>query len=390
MAMKRRSFLAAAGLSVLSPITVSNAQEYDLLIKGGRVIDPSTGLDAIRDIGISGSYISTVAPTINSQAGETIQAEGRIVCPGLVDIHTHAGRDPNGPALALRDGVTGLVDAGSGGADNMDEVAEILRNGPQKCLALINISRLGCCSEQLTDISNADVALARGAIQRNSDVVVGVKARLSASVTGANDLEALRRSQILADGLPLMIHVGQNYSPLRTLLAMLKQGDIVTHMYAPPPHAILDDNGRLLPEVLAARRRGVLFDFGHGVAGHFDWEMIERATEQGFWPDTISTDWNVRSSESAVKDFPNVISTLLMFNMPLTDAIAKSTSDAARIFPDLSNAGTLNPGAPADITIMELRQGNFEFIDNYGNSRTGSQRLFPEATILRGKQVTSA
>src|SRR5205807_4819837 len=160
--------------------------------------------------------------------------------------------------------------------------------------ALVNIARTGVISPagELHDLNAANVALAQGAIARNRDVVVGVKARLSVSVAGPNDLEALRRAQEAAApfGLPVMIHVGQSYSPMRAILPLLKRGDIVTHMYAPAPNGILDDQGRVLPDVFAARRRGVLFDVGNGTTGHFGWDVVERAMKQGFAPDTISTD----------------------------------------------------------------------------------------------------
>jgi dihydroorotase len=241
----------------------------------------------------------------------------------------------------------------------------------------------------LHDINSANVALAQGAIVRNRDVVVGVKARLSNNVAGANDLEALRRAQEAAApfNLPVMIHVGQNYSPMRAILALLKRGDIVTHMYAPGVNGVLDDKGVLLPDVMAARRRGVLFDFGNGVADHFDWATVERAVKQGFWPDTFSTDWNVMSKTTGVVDFPNVMSKFIMFGMPLNEVIARATVNAARVFASFDNRGTLNVGAPADVAIMELRDGTFEFLDNYKGTRTGKQRLFPVATVVGGKRA---
>jgi dihydroorotase len=184
-----------------------------------------------------------------------------------------------------------------------------------------------------------------------------------------------------------MIHVGQNYSPMRTILPLLKRGDIVTHMYAPGMNGILDDKGNLFPDVTAARRRGVLFDFGNGVADHFDWATVEKATRQGFWPDTFSTDWNVMSKTTGVVDFPNVMSKFIMFGMPLGQIIACATVNAARLFPSFDDRGTLNVGAPADVAILELRDGTFEFLDNYKGTRTGRQRLFPAATVLAGKPV---
>jgi dihydroorotase len=158
-------------------------------------------------------------------------------------------------------------------------------------------------------------------------------------------------------------------------------------MYAPPPNSILDDQGRLILDVAAARRRGVVFDFGNGVAGHFNWGMVERATQQGFWPDTLSTDWNAMSRATGVVDFPDVMSKLLMFGMPLSQVVACATTIAAKVFESFSDRGTLNIGAPADVAIMELREGNFEFLDNYQGKRMGHQRLFPIATVLNGKRV---
>ena len=366
---------------------------YDLLIKGGRVIDPSVGLDGIRDVGITGGRIVAVEANLAGDATDTIDARGKIVAPGLIDIHSHAGRDKEGPALCLQDGVTGFVDAGSGGADNIDQIAAHLRAGPQIGRALLNIARTGVApGGELHDINRANVSLAQGAIARNRDVVVGVKARLSANVTGPNDLEALRRAQEAAApfNLPVMIHVGQNYSPMRAILPLLKRGDIVTHLYAPGAHSILDEKGSLFPDVAAARRRGIVFDFGNGVTDHFDWVTVDRATRQGFWPDTISTDWNVKSRGTGVVDFPNVMSKFITLGMPLSQIIACATVNAARIFPAFDDRGTLNVGAPADVAIMELREGSFEFVDNYKGTRTGRQRLFPIATVLAGKRASSS
>ena len=296
--------------------------------------------------------------------------------------------------MLVQDGVTGWVDAGSAGADNIDQIATVARTGPQVGRALVNIARTGVISPagELHDMNAANVALAQGAIARHRDVVVGVKARLSENVADANDLEALRRAQEAAApfNLPVMIHIGQSFSPMRAILPLLKRGDIVTHMYAPAPNGILDDKGRLFPDVAAARRRGVIFDFGNGVLDHFDWATVERATKQGFWPDTISTDWNVMSKTTGVIDFPNVMSKFIMFGMPLSQIIACASVNAARVFPSFDDRGTLNVGAPADVAILELRDGTFEFVDNYKGTRTGRQRLFPAATVLAGKQVQRA
>ncbi len=390
--MNRRQILgaAAAGAAMMTRMRSAQAATYDLLIKGGRVIDPSVGLDGVRDVAIAGGRIVAIEAGIAGDAVETIDARGKIVAPGLIDIHTHAGRGKDSPALALQDGVTGFVDAGSGGPDNIDEIAAVLRGGPQIGRALVNVAtRTGFTGGELLDINRANASLVRGAIARHRDVVIGVKARLSQDVAGANDLEGLRRAQEAATSfnLPVMIHIGQSVSPMRAILPLLKRGDIVTHMYAPLPNSILDEQGRLIPDVAAARRRGVIFDFGNGVSGHFTWDMVERATKQGFSPDTLSTDWNAMSRTTGVIDFPNVMSKLLMFGMPLAQVVACATTNAAKVFDAFSDRGTLNVGAPADVAIMELREGSFEFLDNYEGRRTGRQRLFPITTVLNGKRV---
>ena len=389
--MNRRQLVCAAGAALLAPMPKASAASYDLVIRGARVIDPSTGLDAVRDVAISGARIAAVQASVAGEVAETIDARGTIVTAGLIDIHTHAGCSKDGPPLCLQDGVTGWVDAGTGGADNMDAVAEVARGAPQIGRCLVNIARTGVIAPggELHDINAANVALAQAAIARNRDIVVGVKARLSDNVAGANDLEALRRAQEAAApfNLPVMIHIGQNHTPLRAILALLKRGDIVTHMYAPGMNGILDDRGVLLPEVMAARRRGIIFDFGNGVSDHFDWDTVEKATRQGLWPDTFSTDWNTKSKSSGVVDLPNVMSKFFMFGMPLAQIIACATVNAARCFPAFDDRGTLNVGAPADVAIMELREGTFEFLDNYKGTRTGRQRLFPSETVLNGKRV---
>jgi dihydroorotase len=391
--MNRRQFLCAtaAAAAISAGVRDLSAATYDLLIKGGRVVDPSVGLDAIRDVAILAGTIAAIAPDIAADAADTIDARGRIVAPGLIDIHTHAARDKDGARVCLQDGVTGWVDCGSAGADNIDQIAATARAAPQVGRVLINIARTGNSGAgELMDLNRADVGLARGAIARHRDVVIGLKARLTNNIAGSNDLEGLRRAQEAAapSNLPVMIHMGQSVSPMRAILPLLKRGDIVTHMYAPAPNGILDDAGRLFPEVAAARRRGVIFDLGNGGTGHVSWDVVERATRQGFWPDTLSTDWTANSRDNpSVIDFPNVMSKFIMLGMPLAQVIACATVNAARVFPAFDGHGTLNIGAPADVAIMELREGTFEFVDNYKATRTGRQRLYPIATVLAGKRT---
>ena len=395
--MNRREFVgsAVAGAALLTrgaQVLAADAK-YDLLIKGGRVLDPSVRLDAIRDVAIGAGRIAAIEPSIAVRAAETLDARGKLVVPGLIDIHTHAARDKAGPALCLADGVTGWIDAGSAGADNLDAAVGVAAASPQPGRVLINIGRAGIIPEGDTlDLARANVGAARAAIEKHRDYVVGVKARLSTTVAGDHDYEVLRRAAEVAaqSGLPVMIHMGQTASPLAKLLPLLKRGDIVTHMFAPPPNGILDDAGRILPEVLAARRRGVWFDVGNGVTGHLRWDVVEQVMRAGFWPDTISTDWNVMSRTTGVVDFANCMSKYLGYGMSVGDVVACATVNAARTFDVFRDRGTLNVGAPADVAILELRDGEFEFVDNYEHKITGKQRLFPFATVLAGKRVRAA
>jgi dihydroorotase len=362
------------------------AATYDLIIKGGRVIDPSLGIDAVRDVAIAAGRIA--AESIAADAAETIDARGKIVTPRLLDIHTHAARTNDGPPLCLLDGVTGFVDASSFGADGIDQGAANVKAGPNLGRLLINIARTGVApGGELHDLSRADVGLARGAIARNRDVIVGVKARLSNNVADTADLEALRRAQEAAApfDLPVMIHIGQSYSPMRAIIALLKRGDIVTQRRRRT--AFSTTTGACCR--MCSRRGAAASGSTSATVWPITsiWDVVERCMKQGFAPDTFSTDWNPMSRTTGVINFPNVMSKFLMFGMPLDQVIARATVNAARVFDALSDRGTLNVGAPADIAVLELRDGSFEFLDNYHGKRMGHQRLFPVAAVVGGKKA---
>jgi dihydroorotase len=393
--LSRREFLSTAAVSAAAlggdpRLYAAQPAKYDLLIRGGRVIDPSLRLDAIRDVAIAAGRIVAVEANIAGDAAETLDARGKLVVPGLIDIHTHGARSADGPPMMLEDGVTGWIDAGSQGADHVADPVAVAKGSPQPGRVLINIGRAGILPDGDTmDLVRADVAAARDAISKNREFIVGVKARLSRDVAGANDYEVLRRTQEVAGafGLPVMIHMGQSQSPLPKLFDLLKRGDIVTHMFAPPPNSIVDDTGRILPAVLAARRRGVWFDVGNGQTGHMRWDTVGAIMKTGFWPDTFSTDWSTNSRRTGVVDLPNCMSKLFGYGMSVSEAVACATLNPSRVFPLFNDRGTLNIGAPADVAVLELREGKFEFLDNYKGTIGGTQRLFPFATVLAGKRV---
>jgi dihydroorotase len=393
--MNRRQFVAtAAGVAALArmPDRISAASKYDLVVKGGRVIDPSSKLDAVRDIGIVNGRIAAVEANIKADAAGMLDAKSKLVMPGLIDIHTHATRTKDGPSLCLADGVTGLIDAGSQGADHIADAIAVAKAAPQPCRVLINIGRTGIIpSGDTMDLKLADVAAAKAAISNNREMIAGIKARLSRDVAGQNDYEVLKRAQEVASAfkIPVMIHMGQTISPLAKLMPLLKSGDIVTHMFAPPPNSIIDDDGHILPEVTAARNRGVLFDVGNGRTGHLRWDMADRILKAGFLPDTFSTDWTQEARTSQVINFPNVMSKFLMLGMRMEQVIACATLHPSRAFPVFHNQGTLKVGAPANIAVLELREGSFEFEDNFQGKRSSQKRLFPFATVLEGKRVSA-
>ena len=396
MINRRKLLGAAAGAAVVAQIPnvfAAALARYDLVIKGGRVIDPSLRLDGVRDVAIANGRIAAVEANIAANGAEALDAAGKLVVPGLIDIHTHCGRSGDGPPLVLEDGVTGWIDAGSQGADHIADTIAVAKTAPQPARVLINIGREGILPEGDTmDLKRADVGAAKDAIAKNRDFIAGIKARLSRDVAGPNDYEVLRRAQEVASSfnLPVMIHMGQTISPIGKLVDLLKPGDVVTHMFAPPPNSIIDESGHIVPEVLAARRRGVRFDVGNGQTGHLRWDTVESIMKAGFWPDTFSTDWTANSRMTGVIDLPNCMSKLFDFGMTLPEAVARATVNAARAFPVFRDRGTLNVGAPADVAILELREGNFEFLDNFNNKRAGRQRLFPSGTVLAGKVVRRA
>ena len=389
----RREFLHATGLAA---VAVASPQRpparYDIVIQGGRVVDPSQRIDRIADVAIANGRIARLDANIAAAQAQTIiDARGKLVTAGLVDIHAHIDEQMP-PAHCLSTGVTSLVDAGSRGADNVDAHVSLATSAPNRVRILLNLGRTGLGGRgELLDFANADAAAARRTIEKHRGVIIGIKARLSRSVAGDRDLDAIDRAHEVTVplGLQLMVHVGQTVSPMSAIVARLRPGDIVTHVYAPPPNGILDEKGRVFPEVLEARRRGIVFDIGNGRNGHITWEVAERAIQEGFLPDTLSSDLTAPGRTDRVFDFPTVISKFLLLGMPLDQVIAAATANAARAIAPFREVGTLRVGAPADVALFELRAGEFEFVDNANAKRIGKQKLVPAGAVAGGVVVAA-
>lgn len=386
----RRQFIQTSAAVVASAHlpAVAAAAKYDLLVKGGRVVDPGLRVNRLADVAIRSGRIVVVQPNIAASDADTvIDAAGKIVTPGLIDLHAHATDDI--PAFALSTGVTSMLDAGTRGADGVADRVAMVKGAPNRVRVLLNLSRQGVTTPgELLNFDTADVDAAKRAIEPHRDVIVGVKARLSRSVAGDHDLDAVRRAKAVtaAFKLPLMVHIGDSASPLVKILELLDRGDIVTHVYA-PVNGIFDGNGRVLPQVLEARRRGVLFDFGNGRLEHFTWESVERGIGQRFLPDTISSDLTVAGRTDRVFDFPTVLSKFLLLGLTLDEVIARATINAARVIPAFKDLGTLKPGAVADVAVFDLKEGTFEFQDNVSAKRAGPRKLVAQAVIANGKHV---
>jgi dihydroorotase len=383
----------------------SRPARYDLLVRGGKVVDPSQGLSAERDIAITGRTITRVAANIpESEARQVLNARGMIVTPGLIDVHVHVydgvaplgiPADPN----CIAKGVTTVLDAGSAGAHTFPGLRKYVINVVEtRVFALLNISVVGQSTlstdnpyGELLDLRYANPNLAVQTIEKNRDVILGVKIRLTRNIAGDHDLQALKLAREAADAvrLPLMVHIGGTASPLPAILAMLKKGDVITHSFRGSPGGILDDRGRILPEVRKAVEGGVHLDVGHG-AGSFSFNTAEKAMAQELLPGTISSDVHQFNYNGPVFDLATTLSKFLHLGMTLEQVIERATANPARTFGFPKGLGTLREGSEADVAVFALQEGRFEFTDSLGAKRPGKLKLVPMATAKTGKIYGSA
>jgi dihydroorotase len=370
---------------------------FDLLVKGGRVLDPAQGIDGRRDVGIRGGEIAALAPELPAEgATRVVDATGLLVTPGLIDLHAHVffrvnphSVDPT--PLAARSGTTTMVDPGSGGAATFDAFRHyVAATAACRVLALLNISLVGtiatpeCGYGRFVDPNRtAATAIA------NRDLVVGIKVRGSRLAFGEdNTVQPVWHAKAAAGaaGLPVMLHLGDPPPTVEQSIPLLDGGDIVTHSYkGQPVTRLIDHRGRVKPVVAAARARGVLIDVGHG-SGSFAWAVARAMTEQGYWPDTISTDAHTGSLPPPIEaTMPNVMSKFLHLGMPLEEVIRASTVRPAQAIGWADRIGSLAVGRPADVAVLALEEGDFVLSDSRRTPETARRRLVARHTICGGR-----
>lgn len=374
---------------------------YDLLVTGGTLIDPEQGIHDRCDVAFENGHVAALAPSIPaSEAARSINATGLWVVPGLVDAHVHVfegvshyGINPDETCLAH--GATTVIDAGSAGADTFDGFRKyVIEASETRILAHMNISSMGMISRQigeLDDIKWASVPRALAAIEKHRDLVLGVKVRLTreALVGKAAGLKPLFLAREAADaaGLPIMVHPQNSWAEsIDQVVEVMREGDVLTHMYHSDPHGILDDFRRIRDSIRRAHERGVIFDVGHG-EGSFDWTVAETAMRQGFTPTTISSDLHHYNVHGPVYNLITTVAKFLHLGMEINDAIARVTTVPARVAGLAGKAGTLRVGAFADAVVLEPEEGAFELVDSRRVARTGSVRLVPRWVIKSGRIV---
>jgi len=369
---------------------------YDLLVKDGVVIDPSQGLHEKRDIAITKGIIESIEKDIPlDKAREIIDASEHIVTPGLIDLHVHAypgvshyGIDAD--AYSLAQGVTTVLDAGSSGADTFEGFRRYVLNvSDTRIYAFLNISTMGMISPrvgELEDIRFADVEKAVEVIERNRDVIQGVKVRMSRSIVGDNGIQPLLLAKRASEAvkMPIMVHVGNTPMPLADILAEMRRGDILTHCFHGSEQGILDDQGNILDAVREAVKKGVNLDVGHG-RGSFSFNVAEKALAQGVSPHTISSDLHHYNVFGPVYSLATTISKFLYLGLSLDEALTKVTSTPATLLGIDEELGNLRQGSIADVSIFKLKKGDFSFLDTVGKEVTGNRLLKPAGVVKGGK-----
>jgi dihydroorotase len=363
---------------------------YDLLLTGGDVIDVGGGHTGRFDVAVRDGRIAAVAAGLPRQAREIVDVTGRLVTPGLVDLHTHVhpgatywGIDPD--PVAWYSGVTTWVDAGSAGAYTIDALRAAVGRFQVRVPVLLNISGIGLTGRtgESRDLANCDVDLAVGTVLRHRDLIRGIKVRIDVETVGANGVQPLLRGRAVAEecGVPVMVHVGAAPPKIDEVLDLLRPGDIVTHCAS-----AIAAGGDGAAAVRDAYDAGVLFDIGHG-SGGFAFDVLEAQLAAGMRPYTVSSDLHARSVHGPAFDLPTTMAKLLAVGMQLIDVVAAATVHPARALALPAGTGTLAVGAPADIAVFDVRAGPFEVVDAHLQRRHAPQRLVNEATYVAGRRL---
>jgi dihydroorotase len=365
--------------------------QADLLLRGGHVIDPAQDLDGIMDVAIAAGRIAAVGHLDDYQAARTLDVAGKLVTPGLVDFHVHAYgtiafRDPDVPGVYA--GVTTMVDGGSAGTATFDDFLALCRErAAADVYSYVHVEPSGIPHDGDRTIDYTEIQLGRlvEIAGQHPDVVCAFKA-ISVSQRGLDYLRLAKAATKLA-GLPLYVHIGDWRRPpvadiARQVFDMLDEGDLVIHMYSAWPNSILDKDGKLLPEVRNARERGVLFDVAHG-RQNFSFKVAERAIDQGLVPDLAGTDIGI-PAVGLLSGITEVMSTLLLLGFSLPETVRIVTQNPARIMGKEDQFGSLRMGMPADVTVMTVEKGDFEYLDWHNETRHGEYRITPVHTVKRG------
>lgn len=375
-------------------------QGFDIVLRGGRVLDERNGVDGVFDLGIKAGKIAAVGKDLATAGAKVEDVTGSIVAPGLIDIHTHVYHkatslsvDPG--FIARRSACTTLVDAGSAGAGNYDGFRDyVMIHSPYRIFAFLNISFPGIFGfdkgvsigeATLRSMLPVDKCVAK--VEANRDRIIGVKVRIGGPVTGELGLGALEMALEAANALnlPLMTHIGTAPPSYADVVDMLRPGDILTHCYRPDPNSAIGPDGKVIDAVLKARQRGVLFDIAHGM-GAFGYDSAEAALGDGFKPDVISSDVHVIAVEGPGYDLLHTMSKLLNCGLSLPEVIGMSANRPALAIqkPELGHLGV---GAVADITVLKQYDSNYVFEDVVGKRRQGSSLLQPVSVYLGGKSM---
>ena len=370
---------------------------YDLLLKQARIIDPSQSLDAVMDIAFSEGRVAALATDLGKAARTVHTIDGALVTPGLIDLHTHVywggtsiGVDPD--LIARQSGCATLIDAGTAGPANLLGMRRhIIEPAQVRVLVYINVSFAGIFAfskaVMVGECANLRLLNARECVRvarEHLDLIVGVKVRVGLGAGGRSGIAPLDIALEVAEelGLPVMAHLDNPPPSRREVIERLRPGDVLTHCFRPFPNAPVRGSGQIYEEVLAARERGVIFDIGHG-SGSFGFDTARSMLESGFPPDVISSDVHCLSIDGPAYDLLVTLSKFLCLGMPLNEVIRAATLAPAQAIrrPEL---GILKPGAIGDATILELREGEFEYTDVLGETVYDTQRLFSKGRVLNG------